>query len=180
MSAATPLPRTVRPGTAPAPVAAGRTIDIHLYRNPVQLSLVAELDHPVSVDELGLLLAALQERHPVLGVAVEGAGTGPVFRTTGGVIPVEVAAGGIDWEDVVAAEQTRPIPPAPGPLARAVLVPRESGCAVVLTVVHQLIDGAGGPQTVLDLVTVLGAGEPAARPRPRHPARGAERWAPAR
>ena len=165
-----------QPDIVPAPGASEPTIDLHLYRNPVQLSLVAELDHPVSVEELSLLLSALQQRHPVLGIAVDRTRPGAVFRTTGGVIPIEVAAGGVPWEDVVAAEQSRPIPPGPGPLARAVLVPRESGCAVVLTVVHQLIDGAGGPQAVLDLVTVLGATEPG--PRPHRTARGREpgRW----
>jgi len=55
------------------------------------------------------------------------------------VIPIDVAADGTPWRSVVAAEQMRPIPPTPGSLVRVVLVPRESGCAVVLTFAHQFV-----------------------------------------
>ncbi|MEU8870153.1 peptide synthetase [Streptomyces javensis] len=125
-----------------------RTIDFYTHRNPIQFSLVAELDRPVSASVLASALATLQDRHPLLGVAVDR--TAPE-----GGIPLERTADGTPWQSIVAAEQTRPIPPAPGPLARAVLVPREPGCAIVLTFAHQIADGVGGLRALLDLAAAL-------------------------
>ncbi|MFI6377377.1 peptide synthetase [Streptomyces sp. NPDC050546] len=136
-----------------------RTIDFYTHRNPVQFSLVAELDHRVSARTLASALAALRDRHPLLGVAVDRTAPEAVFRACEGAIPHETAADGTPWQSVVAVEQTRPIPPEPGPLARAVLVPRESGCAVVLTFAHQIADGVGGLRALLDLVAALGGEE---------------------
>jgi hypothetical protein len=103
-----------------------------------------------------------------------------VRRVSGGVIPIEVAEDGTTREYVVATEQTRAIPAASGPPARAVLGPGDPGCTVVLTVAHQIIVDAGGPQTVLDLVTALGGQEPGRGrdPRPHRPTRGPRsgRW----
>ncbi|WP_189325688.1 peptide synthetase [Streptomyces flaveus] len=132
-----------------------RTIDFYMHRNPVQFSLVAELNRQVPATTLALALAALQDRHPLLGVAVDRAAPEAVFRASQGALSLEAAADGTPWQSVVAAEQTRPIPPTPGPLARAVLVPRESGCAVVLTFAHQIADGIGGLRALLDLVAAL-------------------------
>ncbi|MFI6279936.1 peptide synthetase [Streptomyces sp. NPDC050988] len=132
-----------------------RTIDFYTHRNPVQFSLVAELDRRVRASTLASALAALQDRHPLLAVAVDRAVPEAVFRASEGAIPYETAADGTPWQSVVAVEQTRPIPPTPGPLARAVLVPQESGCAVVLTFAHQIADGVGGLRALLDLVAAL-------------------------
>lgn len=155
-------------------------VNLTIYRSPVQFSLVAELDHAVSPEELTSVLAVLQDRHPVLGVAVGRAGPEAVVQVPSGVIPIEVVTDGTPWEYIVAAEQTRPIPPASGPPARAVLVPGNPGCAVVLIVAHQIIDDAYGPRTVLDLITALGGQEPGpgGDPRPHRPARGPRsgRW----
>ncbi|MGV9853019.1 phthiocerol/phthiodiolone dimycocerosyl transferase family protein [Streptomyces sp. NPDC003442] len=132
-----------------------RTIDFYMHRNPLQFSLVAEMDRPVPAGVLASALATLQDRHPLLGVAVDRAAPEAVYRVSEGAIPLEVAADGTPWQSVVAAEQTRPIPPAPGPLARAVLVPQEPGCAIVLTFAHQITDGVGGLRALLDLVAAL-------------------------
>ncbi|TLS47116.1 peptide synthetase [Streptomyces montanus] len=136
-----------------------RTIDFYMHRNPVQFSLVAELDRRVPASTLASALAALRDRHPLLAVAVDRAAPEAVFRASQGAIPLDVAADGTPWRSVVAVEQMRPIPPTPGPLARAVLVPRESGCAVVLTFAHQIADGIGGLRALLDLVAALGGEE---------------------
>ncbi|MEV6125238.1 hypothetical protein AB0M05_00190 [Streptomyces violaceusniger] len=133
-----------------------RTIDFYTHRNPLQFSLVAEVDRHVSATTLASALAALRDRHPLLGVAVDHGAPEAVFRVSEGAVPVEVAAHGTPWQSVVAVEQTRPIPPTPGPLARATLIPRESGCAVVLTFAHQIADGVGGLRALLDLVAALG------------------------
>jgi hypothetical protein len=127
-----------------------RAIDFYVQRNPVRFSLVAEMDRRVSASTLALALAALRDRHPLLRVAVDRAASEAVFRACEGAIPFEVAADGTPWRSVVAVEQMRPIPPTPGPLARAVLIPRESGCAVVLTFAHQIADGVGGLRALLD------------------------------
>jgi hypothetical protein len=140
-----------------------RTIDLYMHHNPVQFSLVAELDRRESRATLVPALAALQDRHPLLAVAVDRAGPEAVFRVSEGAIPLQVVADGTPWQAVVAAEQTRPIPPTPGPLVRAVLVPGEPGpSAVVLTFAHQIADGVGGLRALLDLVAALG-GEDLAR-----------------
>ncbi|MGW7514283.1 peptide synthetase [Streptomyces sp. NPDC054796] len=136
-----------------------RTIDFYVQRNPVQFSLVAELDHPVPATDLASALAKLRDRHPLLAVAVDRTAPEAAFRVCDGPVPLEVAAEGTPWQSVVAAEQTRPIPSAPGPLLRAVLVPGEPGCAVVLTFAHQIADGVGGLRALLDLVAALGGAE---------------------
>lgn len=135
-----------------------RTIDLYMRRNPVQFSFVAELNRPVRATALATALAQLQDRHPLLRAQVEQDGPQAVFRTSPGTIPVTTAPGGTPWQAVLAQEQTRPIPAAPGPLARAVLVPRDGACALVLTFAHQIADGVGGLQALLDLVAAL-AGE---------------------
>jgi hypothetical protein len=136
-----------------------RTIDFYMHRNPVQFSLVAELDRRVSAETLASALTALRNRHPLLRVAVDRAAPEAVFRASEGAVPLEVVADGTPWQSVVAVEQTRPIPPAPGPLARAVLIPREPGCTVVLTFAHQIADGIGGLRALLDLVAALSGEE---------------------
>ncbi|MGW6057641.1 phthiocerol/phthiodiolone dimycocerosyl transferase family protein [Streptomyces sp. NPDC055189] len=136
-----------------------RTIDFYMHRNPVQFSLVAEVDRPAPERALATALATLQKRHPLLGVEVDRTAPEAVFRASEAPIPLETVADGTPWQSVVAVEQTRQIPASPGPLARAVLVPRESGCAVVLTFAHQVADGIGGLRALLDLVEALGGAE---------------------
>ncbi|MGW8529808.1 MULTISPECIES: phthiocerol/phthiodiolone dimycocerosyl transferase family protein [Nocardiopsidaceae] len=148
--------RTVRPLGA-----FERTIDLYMHRNPVQFSLVAELSHRVLPGSAAAALAVLRVRHPLLGVAVDRTAPQAVFRAADGPIPLEAAADGTPWQSVVAVEQTRPIPPEPGPLVRAVLVPGEPGSTVVLTFAHQIADGVGGLRALLDLVAALGGEEPA-------------------
>lgn len=131
-------------------------VDYYMHRNPTQFSLVAEATTPVTAQTLGTALRQLQQRHPLLAVAVRDSATpAAAFRQTDRAIPVEERAAGTPWQAVVADEQTRPIPPEPGPLVRAVLVPAEAGGTVVLTFAHQISDGVGGLQALLDLVSVL-------------------------
>jgi hypothetical protein len=137
-----------------------RAIDLYMRQNPVQFSLVAEVDRPVLAPELATLLARLQDVHPLLRVAVDRDGHEAVYREADGAIAVGTAAPGTPWQAVVAQEQTRPIPPRPGPLARAVLIPGVEGCAIVLTFAHQITDGTGALSVLLDLLAVLdGDGE---------------------
>lgn len=132
-----------------------RTIDFYMRRNPLQFSLVAELDRPVSEAELATALVELCRWHPLLAVTVDRTAAEAVYRRTDRAIPVTTLPDGTPWQAVAAAEQTRPIPQDPGPLVRAALLPRGPRCAIVLTFAHQIADGVGGLRAVLDLVAAL-------------------------
>ncbi|MEV1023106.1 peptide synthetase [Streptomyces sp. NPDC050264] len=132
-----------------------RTIDFYMRQNPLQFSLVAEIDRPVPEAELTAALAKLRLRHPLLAVTVDRAAPEAVYRWTDRVSPVTTLPESTPWQAVVAAEQTRPIPSAPGPLVRAALLPRGRRCDIVLTFAHQITDGVGGLRAMLDLVAAL-------------------------
>ncbi|MGB8946705.1 MAG: peptide synthetase [Streptomyces sp.] len=133
-----------------------RTIDFYMHRNLLQFPLVAEVDRHRTEAELAVALVKLRRRHPMLGVRVDRTAPAAVYRATDAAIPVTTLAQGTPWQAVVAAEQTRPISPAPdGPSVRAVLLPRGRRCGIVLTFAHQITDGVGGLRALLDLVAVL-------------------------
>ncbi|MFJ6854704.1 peptide synthetase [Streptomyces sp. NPDC091271] len=132
-----------------------RTIDFYMRRNPIQFSLVAEIDRPVQAAELAAALGKLRRRHPLLAVTVDRTAPEAAYRETDAAIPVTTLAEGTPWQAAVAAEQTRPVPPAPAPLARAVLLPRGPRCDILLTFAHQIADGVGGLRALLDLVAAL-------------------------
>ncbi|MFI1225054.1 MULTISPECIES: phthiocerol/phthiodiolone dimycocerosyl transferase family protein [unclassified Streptomyces] len=130
-----------------------------MHRNPVQFSLVAEIGRRITKDDLARALKCVQERHPLLSVSVDRNPPEPVYRKAQGSIGVETAAAGTPWQAVVATEQTHPIPPEPGPLLRAVLIPGAAGCFIVLTFAHQITDGIGGLRVLLELVAALDGDE---------------------
>ncbi|UQT61252.1 peptide synthetase [Streptomyces durmitorensis] len=133
-----------------------------MRRNPLQFSLVAEMDRHITEAELAVALVKLRRRHPMLGVTVDRTAPAAVYRATSAAIPVTTLAEGTPWQAVVAAEQTRPISPAPGgPWVRAVLLPGGRRCDIVLTFAHQVTDGVGGLRALLDLVAILDGAEPA-------------------
>ncbi|MFD4024552.1 peptide synthetase [Streptomyces sp. NPDC058576] len=136
-----------------------RTIDLYMHRNPVQFSLVAEFDREISEPALVRALGRVQERHPLLRVSVDRRAPTARYRWTDGRIPVESAAAGTPWQAIVADEQTRPVAPEPGPLARAVRVPGETGSVIVVTFAHQITDGTGAVRVLTDLVTALDGGD---------------------
>ncbi|MFJ7415472.1 peptide synthetase [Streptomyces sp. NPDC098077] len=147
------------PGTALRALGAfEKTIDLYMYRNPVQFSLVARIDRQVSAVTLARALARLQERHPLLAASVDRSAVGTLYRSAEGAVEVATRAAGTPWQAVVATEQTRPIPPEPGPLLRAVLIPGDTDCCVVLTFAHQITDGVGGLQVLLELIAALDGG----------------------
>lgn len=145
-----------------------RVIDLYMHRNPVQFSLIAELTRDVSEEELTRALRELQRVHPLLAAEVDRRdrddhrATGAVFRHSVGAIPVRIARD-TTWEREAAIEQTEPIRPAPGPLARAVLIPAgngsvgdgREGATVVVTFAHQIADGRGALRAVEDLAMIL-------------------------
>ncbi|MFJ1800574.1 hypothetical protein [Streptomyces sp. NPDC088180] len=149
----------ISPGTALRALGAfEKSIDLYMYRNPVQFSLVARIDRQVSAVTLARALARLQERHPLLAASVDRSAVETLYRSAEGAVEVATCAAGTPWQAVVAAEQTRPIPPEPGPLLRAVLIPGDTDCSVVLTLAHQITDGVGGLQVLLELIAALDGG----------------------
>ncbi|GAA2324630.1 peptide synthetase [Streptomyces kunmingensis] len=133
-----------------------RTIDFYMRRNPLQFSLVAEVERHVTEAKLSAALVQLRHRHPLLGTTVDRTAPETVYRKTDAVIPVTTLAEGTPWQAVVAAEQTRPISPAPDVASvRAALVPRGGRCDIVLTFAHRITDGVGGLRALLDLVATL-------------------------
>ncbi|MFD5776131.1 phthiocerol/phthiodiolone dimycocerosyl transferase family protein [Streptomyces fungicidicus] len=143
-----------------------RTIDLYMRRNPVQFSLVAEIDRKASERTLARALRSVQARHPLLRVSVDRRTPQARYRWAEGPVRVETAAEGTPWQAVVAGEQTRPIAPEPGPLMRAVLVPAEAGSVIVLTFAHQITDGTGGVRVVADLVAALDCDGEGGEPTP--------------
>lgn len=141
-----------------------RTIDFYMRRNPLQFSLVAEMDRRIPEPELAAALAELGRRHPLLAVMVDRTAPQAVYRRADRAIPVATLPEGTPWQAVVAAEQTRPIPLTPGPPVRALLVPRGPRCDIVLTFGHQIADGVGGLRALLDLVAILDGDEQAPQP----------------
>ncbi|MER7782250.1 phthiocerol/phthiodiolone dimycocerosyl transferase family protein [Streptomyces sp. ZG43] len=143
-----------------------RTIDLYMHRNPVQFSLVAEIDRKVGEQTLARALRKVQAQHPLLRVSVDRRAPQARYRWAEGPVSIETAAEGTPWQAVIAREQTRPITPEPGPLMRAVLIPAETGSFIVLTFAHQITDGTGGIRVVADLVAALDGDEESDRPTP--------------
>ncbi|MFI8877913.1 phthiocerol/phthiodiolone dimycocerosyl transferase family protein [Streptomyces sp. NPDC055243] len=143
-----------------------RTIDFYMRRNPIQFSLVAEIERPISEAELATALAELCRLHPLLAVTVDRTAPEAVYRQADRPIPVTTLPDGTPWQAVVAAEQTRPIPVAPGPPARAALLRWGGRSGIVLTFAHQIADGVGGLRALLDLVAVLDGEEQVPGPVP--------------
>ncbi|MBM7438649.1 hypothetical protein [Streptomyces sp. HB132] len=106
-----------------------RTIDLYMHRNPVQFSLVAEIDRKVSEQTLARALQKVQAQHPLLGVSVDRSAPQARYRWADDPIRIETATEGTPWQAVVAGEQTRPIAPKPGPLMRTVLIPAETAAS---------------------------------------------------
>ncbi|MGW2209221.1 phthiocerol/phthiodiolone dimycocerosyl transferase family protein [Streptomyces sp. NPDC001781] len=143
-----------------------RTIDLYMRRNPVQFSLVAEIDRKVGEQTLARALRKVQARHPLLRVSVDRRASQARYRWADGPIRIETAAEGTPWQAVAAGEQTRPIAHEPGPLMRTVLIPAETGSVIVLTFAHQITDGTGGMLVVTDLVAALDGDDEDGRPTP--------------
>ncbi|MER7666734.1 peptide synthetase [Streptomyces sp. NPDC096193] len=143
-----------------------RTIDLYMRRNPVQFSLVAEIDRKVSEQTLTRALQKVQAQRPLLRVSVDRRAHQARYRWADAPISIETATDGTPWQAVVAGEQTRPIAPEPGPLVRTVLIPAETGSVIVLTFAHQITDGTGGMRVVADLVAALDGDEEGGRLAP--------------
>lgn len=140
-------------------------IDLYISRNPVQFSIALQLTSTITEEELTLTLAALQRTHPLLASSIDRTGEQAVFRPASEPIPLRVA-GGHDWVVEASVEQTAPIDPDLGPLARARLVDTMGGLVIILTFSHQIADGRGALRAVADLLEILDGRTPPVQPIP--------------
>ncbi|MEW2014600.1 hypothetical protein [Rhodococcus sp. NPDC076796] len=134
-----------------------RIIDLYIHRNPVQFSLAVECGRVLREREVDEALRRLQKVHPLLASMIDRSGSRPLFRFSNNAIPLRTASAST-WHAQAAIEQTRPIPPSPGPLARAVLVPDAPSpgrTTIVLTFSHQIADGRGALGAAHDLLAIL-------------------------
>lgn len=58
-----------------------RTIDLYMHQNPVQFSLVAEIDRKVCEQTLARALKKVQAQHPLLRVSVDRRALQARYRT---------------------------------------------------------------------------------------------------
>lgn len=135
-----------------------RIIDLYMHRNPVQFSLAVECGRVVTENEIKVALRRLQTVHPLLAARIDRSGDRPVFRSADGTVALRIALDST-WHEQATVEQTVPIPPSPGPLVRAVLLPDSPAprcTTIVLTFSHQIADGRGALRAMHDLLAVLG------------------------
>jgi NRPS condensation-like uncharacterized protein len=124
-------------------------------------------------------LAQVQKRHPLLDAAINNDDPHAPFFTRGAGLPIPLAfqrrTSSTDWQRVMESEVAEPFDLSTGPLLRAVVLEDDTGCDLVLTANHVVIDGIGILAVVRDLLAALSgqalaenAAEQAAEPQPRN------------
>lgn len=160
---------TVESGRVLRPLGAfERIIDLYMHRNPVQFSLAVECGRVVTANEIEVALCRLQAVHPLLAAMIDRSGDQPMFRSADGAVALRIALDST-WHEQAAVEQTVPIPPSPGPLVRAVLLPDAPApkcTTIVLTFSHQIADGRGALRAMHDLLAIVGGRHTGARDIP--------------
>ncbi len=111
-------------------------------------------------------LAALQRRHPLLGVRIVGTGRRRFFETAG-VPPIPLRqverTGDEAWRGAVEDELNGGPDSAAGPLARCVHLPATVAggpCEIVLATHHAAIDGVSGVPLLDELLALCAGAEP--------------------
>ncbi|RSM88760.1 hypothetical protein DMH25_40850 [Streptomyces sp. WAC 01325] len=127
--------------------------------HPQHFMLAAEFDRVLTRDEVRTALAAVQQRHPLLQVAIhDSAADGPVFRRPEqpseiGLRSLRLETG--DWTSVAADEYLVRFDPSSAPLMRAVLVDAEDSTVLILVFDHVICDGVSAVGVLDDLVAAL-------------------------
>ena len=123
----------------------------------IHFAMVAQIEGSTSIPAWRTSLGKLQERHPLLSVAIEfNNGSAPYFGAVRNApIPLRVLVGPTGWQTEVARELATPFDPERAPLARAVLMHGERGSAFILTTHHSIADGLASAYAIRDLFRLL-------------------------
>jgi hypothetical protein len=128
----------------------------------VHFAMTAQIEGPTSIPAWRAALDKLQERHPLLSVAIEiNDGSAPHFRAVRNApIPLRVTVGPTvsSWQTEIARELATPFDSQQAPLARAVLMHGQSESVFILTTHHSIADGLSSAYAIRDLIRFL-AGE---------------------
>ncbi len=131
-------------------------IDQH---RPVHFAMTAQIEGPTSISAWRIALDKVQERHPLLSVAIEtDPGGAPHFRTVRNApIPLRVTPGPAEsnWEAEVARELATPFALGQAPLARAVLMHGPFESVFILTTHHSIADGLSSAYAIRDVLRAL-------------------------
>ncbi|MBN2224106.1 MAG: hypothetical protein JW765_05475 [Deltaproteobacteria bacterium] len=150
----------VRPATARR-LSAGETFYWLVDRVcSTNFTVAARLSGPLEPDVLRAALAAVGNRHPLLGVRIARKGGWPVFRTDGvGPIPLFVADTPEDeWIARAADEINRNLDWRAGPLARCVWLRHSGGQSTLMITFHHAVgDGISGGYLIRDLLRAIAA-----------------------
>ena len=139
---------------------------------PVHFAMAAQVEGPTSISAWRTALDKLQQRHPLLSVAIEtDAGRAPYFQTVRNApIPLRVIPGPTvsNWEAEIARELATPFALGQAPLARAVLMHGPFESVFILTTHHSIADGLSSAYAIRDVLRAL-TGE-TLEPLPPNPA----------
>jgi NRPS condensation-like uncharacterized protein len=127
--------------------------------SPTHFVSTAEISGSISVQQWRTALDALQQRHPLFSVAIEGNNYQyPCFRHVEGVqIPLRVAEGNslANWEKEVARELATPFDWTQAPLVRTVLIRDEQRSTLIMSIYHAIGDGTSFFFIIRDLLQAL-------------------------
>jgi len=128
----------------------------------VHFAMAAQIEGRTSIPAWRAALDKLQERHPLLSVAIKiNEGRAPHFRAVRNApIPLRVTAGPTvsSWQTEIARELATPFDSQRAPLARAVLMHGQYESVFILTTHHSIADGLSSAYAIRDLMRLL-AGE---------------------
>jgi hypothetical protein len=128
-----------------------------------QFVVAAQITGETTTASWRTALDAVQRRHPLLGVCIDGDDSGaPYFRLLPGlriplqIVPEDALQG---WEDEMETELSTPFPVEDALLVRAVLLHKAHRATILLTVHHSIADGLSVALIVRDILEVL-SGKP--------------------
>jgi hypothetical protein len=160
-----PITATIR---EPGPVAFERPLGglEHFFwmidqHRPVHFAMAAHIEGRTTISAWRAALGAVQERHPLLSVAIKTmANGGPSFRTVvDAPIPLRITKAPLSsWQTEVARELATPFNAEQTPLVRAGLLHGLTESVLILSAHHSIADGLSVAYLVRDTVHAL-AGE---------------------
>ncbi|WP_257458378.1 phthiocerol/phthiodiolone dimycocerosyl transferase family protein [Archangium lipolyticum] len=133
-------------------------------------TLVVRLSGPLDPEQLKKALTAVQHRHPLLGVRIDG--DPPGFLPSVNPIPLQVLERADDdhWRRRTEGELVTRIPSTEGPLVRVTLLSSPQVHELLITFLHAIGDALSGIHFIRDLLQALGmileGQRPVLAPRP--------------